>query len=536
MNKKLLSLLLALCMALTLMPVTSAASESGNFNTAYLLSGTSEEKMINVATAQLGRTKSTMGYTDSWCARFVSDVASRAGESTAIPYNAGCRQLYNAIINAGGTDISSPQKGDIVFFVCTKCKVSGYNNAYSHVGIMLDNDGTCISGNYTTNGAAQVAKHSVYSYAYEPHSVSSGDVVLKYVRPNYTNSSTDDVVPEITLSQSSVSMQVGESVTVTVGTKSPGTIYLKGYIQNTDYQVCTGSWGSWNSAGTERPLTLTGKNEGTTEVYIHMYGANTDKELTQATLSVTVTPASKISVDTLTTLNRAGDASLYPTVFKGYLRGTAKYDAYSDSNGENYIGRIYESDELKVQSVYVNNGELWMSALCPWDGYSSDRLIYARLDAMVDTGFAPYTAIASSSAAVYTRSNAAQKYGSLGAGDAVTVVGQAGQYAQVIYPLAAGGYKIGWCEASFLSRPNISDVTATSSASARFTYTLPSDAANSLVVMDANMNVRARGSISGSSVSVTSLKQGVTYYIYIESVLSNETGIVTSPVKKITLS
>lgn len=74
-----------------------------------------------------------------------------------------------------------------------------------------------------------------------------------------------------------------------------------------------------------------------------------------------------------------------------------------------------------------------MSALCPWNGYSSDRLIYAKLDAVVNTTFAPYTAIASSAATVFTRSNATTKYGSLGNGDAVTVVGQSGQYSQVIY-------------------------------------------------------------------------------------------------------
>lgn len=559
-GKKFLSLLIALCVTLTLLPIPVALAEDGtvvpavmpgsmrfpgatslsaNFNTEYSLSGSSADKMVSVATAQLGRTKVTMGYTDSWCARFVSDVASIAGESVAIPYNAGCRQMYNAIISAGGTDVSTPQKGDIVFFVCTKCTASGYNNAYSHVGIMLDSGGTCISGNYTTNGVAQVAKHSVNSYAYEPHSVASGDILLKYVRPNYMNSFTSAITPEITLSQSSVSMQVGGRATVTIGTKSPGTIYLKAYTNNSS--VCGGSWGSWNSAGTERPLTFIGKVEGSATVTIRMYDAKTNRELTSKTISVKVIPAPaptsdpEISVETLQTLNRAGTASLYPTVFKGYLRGTAKYDAYSDSSGINYIGRIYASDEIKVQSVYINNGVLWMSALCPWDGYASDRLIYAKLDAVVDTGFVPYNAVAASSATVYRRSDASTKYGSLGVGDAITVVGQSGAYSQVIYPLAAGGYKIGWCATSCLSRPNISSVKATSSTSAYFSYTLLSNATNSLVIMDANMNVLTRGVIRNSGVSVSKMKPGVTYYVYVESVLSNGTGTITSPVKKITL-
>lgn len=351
--------------------------------------------------------------------------------------------------------------------------------------------------------------------------------------PLYFEVRTD--TSEITVSPSSVSVPVGASTTVTIGTKSPGTIYLKAYTSSSS--ICGGSWGSWNSAGTERLLTLTGKGEGNATVTVRMYDANTNAELTSKTIAVKVTPVpkSQISVETLTTLNRVGTASLYPTVFKGYLRGTAKYDAYSDSSGTNNIGRIYITDELKVQSVYAYNGALWMSALCPWDGYSSDRLIYTKLDAVVDTNFAPYTAIASSSATVYVRSDASRQYGSLGSGDAVTVVGQAGQYSQVIYPLAAGGYKIGWCATNSLTRPNISAVTATSSTSARFTYTLSPNATNSLVIMDANMNVRTRGVIRGSSVGVSKMKPGVTYYVYIESVLSNGTGTVTSPVKKIVL-
>lgn len=187
--KKWLSLCLALCMVLSFIVIPAHAS---SFNNNYTLSGTSADKMVAIAAAQVGRSKSTMGYSDAWCARFVSDVASKAGESAAIPYNAGCRQLYNAIINSGGKAVSTPQKGDIVFFVCTKCHVNGYNNAFSHVGIMVNSDGVCISGNY--NG--KVSQHSVNNYGYEPHFVSTGDVQVKYVRPNYKSAGSTPTISE----------------------------------------------------------------------------------------------------------------------------------------------------------------------------------------------------------------------------------------------------------------------------------------------------------------------------------------------------
>lgn len=535
----------------------SARAATASFNTNYSLSGNSADKMVSIATAQVGRSRSTMGYSDSWCARFVSDVASKAGESAAIPYNAGCRQLYNAIISAGGKEVSTPQKGDIVFFVCTVCKVYPYNNAYSHVGIMVDSSGTCISGNY--NG--KVSQHKVGDYQEsDGHSVATRNIILKYVRPNYSlSSSANFVTPE--KPQNAVKFytwisEQGKGVSAenatSVSKLEKGNLYYFWFYLREDITHKKVP-DSYPAVQVSVKMTITdpnGKSQSTEYknssdnwfgfiptidgTYTFTAAVSGDYEGTR-TIQRTISTSSQVSVETLNTLNSTGTASLYPTVFKGYLRGTSKYNAYSDSSGSNYIGRIYTTDELKVQSVYANNGTLWMSALCPWDGYASDRLIYAKLDAVVDTSFAPYTAIASSSATVYTRSNASAKYGSLGKGDAVTVVGQSGQYSQVIYPLAVGGYKIGWCATASLSRPDISSVTAVSSTSLRLAYTLPSNAANNLVILDAGMNVLLRGSIRGSGGTVTRLTPGVTYYIYIESELSNGTGTVTSMVKKVVL-
>lgn len=357
-----------------------------------------------------------------------------------------------------------------------------------------------------------------------------------YIAPSALTT-TPAATPEISVSQSSVSLKSGQSTTLTVNIKNTsGRWYINPQVSTAG--ICSWSWGNLTGEAPikQAPLTIAAGHAGTTNLTLYLKDKQTDAVLTSKTIKVTVaTSGAQVSVETLNTLNSTGTASLYPTVFKGYLRGTSKYNAYSDSSGSNYIGRIYTTDELKVQSVYANNGTLWMSALCPWDGYASDRLIYAKLDAVVDTSFAPYTAIASSSATVYTRSNASAKYGSLGKGDAVTVVGQSGQYSQVIYPLAVGGYKIGWCATASLSRPDISSVTAVSSTSLRLAYTLPSNAANNLVILDAGMNVLLRGSIRGSGGTVTRLTPGVTYYIYIESELSNGTGTVTSMVKKVVL-
>lgn len=537
-KKKFLSLLLVLCMVLTLMPfpIASAANSSENADgdedayTAAVMPGSLAASTVGMTQSgellSISQLKEKYPAGSKWNGSFDGSIQC-AGFARLLCYEAYGSEYYTN--NADGKWV----KHTNVSYIDTGLKAGDLvrykNNGHSVFVVGVSTDSVEIADcNYDWANTVR--------WTTIPKSVLKNGFTHAYSAPyELTSNTVPATPPEITLSQSSVSMQVGGSATVTIGTKSPGSCYLQAYTSNSS--VCGGSWGAWNNAGTEKPLTLIGKAEGNATITVYMYDGDSNAELAKKTISVTVTPALKaqISVDTLTTLNRAGTASLYPTVFKGYLRGTAKYDAYSDSSGKNYIGRIYESDELKVQSVYVNNGALWMSALCPWDGYSSDRLIYTRLDAMVDTGFAPYTAIASSSATVYTRSNAAKKYGSLGAGDAVTVIGQSGQYVQVIYPLAVGGYKVGWCEAGCLSRPNISVITAQSSSSVQISYTLPSNAANYLVIAGADGKILLRGSIAGSGVSVTNMSQGVTYYIYIESELTNGTGTVASAVKRIVL-
>ena len=115
------------------------------------------------------------------------------------------------------------------------------------------------------------------------------------------------------------------------------------------------------------------------------------------------------------------------------------------------------------------------------------------------------------------------------------MVGQSGGYAQVIYPLIAGGYKIGWCDAGALSRPDIASVTAASATSVKLQCSLAANAANHLVILNGNMQEVARKAVGGSALTISKLTPGNTYYLYLESELSNGTGTVTSAVKKIVL-
>ena len=95
-------------------------SVSHNFTQSFTLTGNGATDVVAVANAQIGRSKASLGYTEAWCADFVSDCAKLAGQSAAVPFNGGVSYLYNAVLNAGGYQVSSPQAGDLVFYYCTR--------------------------------------------------------------------------------------------------------------------------------------------------------------------------------------------------------------------------------------------------------------------------------------------------------------------------------------------------------------------------------------------------------------------------------
>lgn len=155
-------------------------SKTGNFSKSYQLGSNAADNLVAVARAQLGKTKAQLGYTEAWCADFVSDCAKLAGIGGKIPSNGSCYYLYNAVLNAGGQVVSNPQKGDLVFYYCKSCK----SVPWVHVGIMI-NSSQSIEGNY---GGKVSSVNGAYRDSYN-HTVASGTVVRKFVRPAYQSQS-----------------------------------------------------------------------------------------------------------------------------------------------------------------------------------------------------------------------------------------------------------------------------------------------------------------------------------------------------------
>ena len=156
-------------------------SRTDNFSRSYALNGIGSDDIVSVAAAQLGKTGSQLGYSEQWCADFVSDCAILANQANAIPASGYCPTLRQNIYNSGGYNVSKyeAKKGDIVFYG---------NNGADHVEIVYD----ASNGNVSTYGGNSGSGSSLYTRSVRQHPTQT-QTIAYIVRPNYstTNKPTD---------------------------------------------------------------------------------------------------------------------------------------------------------------------------------------------------------------------------------------------------------------------------------------------------------------------------------------------------------
>lgn len=177
------ALVLSICVFSSI-DVYAVQSRTENFNKTYSISGNQADDLISVAEKQIGKTESALGYTEAWCADFVSDCAKLTGMSDdIIPYNysgrASCDSLYKYMKDkCSATPVTERRKGDIVFYYCSAC------GRHVHTGIVLD-ETYSIEGNY---GEKVTKVKSAYRDKLG-HTLASGTITRRYLRPNYKTNS-----------------------------------------------------------------------------------------------------------------------------------------------------------------------------------------------------------------------------------------------------------------------------------------------------------------------------------------------------------
>ncbi|MGN0242090.1 MAG: SH3 domain-containing protein [Candidatus Weimeria sp.] len=152
-------------------------SAAAKYSRSYVLSGNKAADIVAVATAQKGKTKASLGYSEAWCADFISDCAYLSGASDVIPANGSVAGLYQKLLDSNVTEVFTPQAGDLVFYYCT------VTNSWVHCGIMI-NSLQSIEGNYS--GKVSLV-NGVYKDSHG-HSLAAGTVIRKFFRPAYNKS------------------------------------------------------------------------------------------------------------------------------------------------------------------------------------------------------------------------------------------------------------------------------------------------------------------------------------------------------------
>ena len=131
----------------------------------------------------------------------------------------------------------------------------------------------------------------------------------------------------------------------------------------------------------------------------------------------------------------------YPrTKITGYILSTSNKSvvAYSYIGGGS-VGHIYASDDCTIQEVYTNG---WVKVTVPWSGYTYGRVVYTQLSNFLNTSYTPQMRRVTVKTAAYNRSNLSKSLGHVYVGDNCYVVGESGNYYQVLCPWSGGGYRI----------------------------------------------------------------------------------------------
>lgn len=178
-------------MLLSSVSANAAMSRYYNFDEEYELTGNGAEDMVSIALAQEGFTGSDLGYTENWCADFISDCAVIAMQQDAVPFNGAARYLKTALLEAGGKiTTSAPEVGDICF-INWSC-----GSSIKHAEIVYHVSGEevyTIGGNSGNDNLSRawVKKHAPLSEKY----------IVCIVRPNYKNSKicNDEIAEDIAI-------------------------------------------------------------------------------------------------------------------------------------------------------------------------------------------------------------------------------------------------------------------------------------------------------------------------------------------------
>ena len=163
--KKLIKIVFVLALALSLIYVNKKE-----------VSAKGVDDFVSIAYNEVGSGYKKKYGVSPWCASFVSWAAKEGGVSNAIPSNSSTKALYSAVKSKGGKVVSSPQKGDLVFYKHSN------GSGICHVAIMKTST-MSIHGNYSSK-----VKYIAANNYYDSNGKKTTSSRMIFVRPNYNAS------------------------------------------------------------------------------------------------------------------------------------------------------------------------------------------------------------------------------------------------------------------------------------------------------------------------------------------------------------
>ena len=302
-------LILALIFIFSIFSVTVNATCQLSNLTSVTATGDPATDIVAAASAQIGKTGAQLGATENWCADFVFSCARLVGiGADVIPTTGSVTALYNGILNAGGQVVSTPQKGDLVFYSPL---------ANTHVAIMTDSINSIhgnvngdSSGSFHLTSRVTLCKYTDYVGAYQ----------YVFVRPNYSSTPSQPLAapgaPTVTVN--------GSSVTVSWTTVSGATGYNVFAVKDGK----TSQWGSVTSTGSVITETYNNRPEGTYSIYIVAY--NDSERAQSGSTSFTIRTQTLAAPDAPTVTVNGSSVSVSWTA----VPGATGYNVFAVKDGK----------------------------------------------------------------------------------------------------------------------------------------------------------------------------------------------------------
>lgn len=149
------------------------------------------------------------------------------------------------------------------------------------------------------------------------------------------------------------------------------------------------------------------------------------------------TGATTISTSCSTCMKKS---TKYPTPIKAYTLATGKTTVYNSINGKAKANKIYDTDLCTITAIYDNG---WCKVSFPLTSGKTDSG-YVKTSVFFNSSYNVTTSKTLKKITTYARSNLSKSIGYAGSGDKVYVIGHTSKAVQIVYPLTAGGYKVGW--------------------------------------------------------------------------------------------